>query len=65
MALPIAQGSKNQDAAWKLIDFISSEQQLDQYAKDALPIWKKSYDTPSVVQSAPATSRRRPSSSTT
>jgi len=55
MALSIAQGSKNQDAAWKLVDFISSEQQLDQYAKDALPIWKKSYDTPSVVQSAPAT----------
>jgi len=55
MALSIAQGSKNQDAAWKLIDFISSEQQLDQYAKDALPIWKKSYATSSVVQSAPAT----------
>jgi multiple sugar transport system substrate-binding protein len=55
MALSISNGSKNQDAAWKFIEFISSEQQLDQYAKDALPIWKKSYDTASVVQSAPQT----------
>lgn len=55
MALSISNGSKNQDAAWKFIEFISSEPQLDKYAKDALPIWKKSYDTASVVQSAPET----------
>lgn len=55
MALSISNGSKNQDAAWKFIEFISSEPQLDLYAKDALPIWKKSYDTSSVVQTAPET----------
>lgn len=55
MALSISSGSQNQDAAWKYISWITSEAQLDQYAKDALPIWKSSYTTPSVVAGAPQT----------
>jgi multiple sugar transport system substrate-binding protein len=55
MALSVSAGSKNQDAAWKYIEWLTSEAQLDQYAKEALPIWKTSYTTPSVVQSAPET----------
>jgi len=65
MALSIAQGQQEQDAAWKLIDFISSEQQLDQYAQGRLADLKKSYDTPSSCRARRRRSRRRPSSSTT
>jgi multiple sugar transport system substrate-binding protein len=55
MALSVSQGSKNQDAAWKLIEYLTSEPVLDKYAKDALPIWKASYTKPDVVQTAPKT----------
>ncbi len=53
MALSISRGSKNQDAAWKFIESISSEAQLDPYAGDALPIWKASYTKPEVMAKAP------------
>ena len=55
MALSISKGSKNQDAAWNFIEFISSQPQLDIYATDALPIWKASYDEAAVVKKAPQT----------
>lgn len=55
MALSISSGSKNQDAAWKLIEHLTSEQELDRYASSALPIWKASYAEPAVVDSAPET----------
>jgi multiple sugar transport system substrate-binding protein len=55
MALSISSGSKNQDAAWKLIQHLTSEQELDKYASSALPIWKDSYTKPDVVNSAPET----------
>lgn len=55
MALSISAGSKNQDAAWKYIEWLTSEAQLDPYAKEALPIWKASYTKPAVLQSAPET----------
>lgn len=53
MALSISRGSKNQDAAWKLIEFISSQDQLNKYAGDALPIWKSSYSDAAVLAKAP------------
>ncbi|UQX87620.1 extracellular solute-binding protein [Jatrophihabitans telluris] len=53
MALSISRGSKNQDAAWKLIEFISSQDQLNKYAGDALPIWKSSYNDSGVLAKAP------------
>jgi multiple sugar transport system substrate-binding protein len=55
MALSISSGSKNQDAAFTFLEYLTSEPVLDQYAKEALPIWKKSYDTASVVATAPQT----------
>ncbi|MHA6764141.1 extracellular solute-binding protein [Streptacidiphilus sp. PAMC 29251] len=53
MALSVSAGSKNQDAAWKYIEWLTSEPVLDPYAKDALPIWKASYTSPAVVQGSP------------
>jgi multiple sugar transport system substrate-binding protein len=55
MALSISSGSKNQAAAFTFLEYLTSEAVLDQYAKEALPIWKKSYDTASVVATAPQT----------
>lgn len=55
MALSISKGSKNQDAAWNFMEFISSQPQLDLYATDALPIWKASYAEAPVVKKAPQT----------
>jgi len=55
MAVSISSGSQNQDAAWKFIEFITSEPELDKYAAQALPIWKASYQKQSVVHSAPET----------
>jgi multiple sugar transport system substrate-binding protein len=53
MAMCIASGSKNKDAAWKYIEFITSQKIQDQYAKLSLPIWKSSYDEPQVVSTLP------------
>ena len=53
MALCIASGSKNQDAAWSYIEFLTSQKIQDQYAKLSLPIWKSSYDEPKVVNTLP------------
>jgi multiple sugar transport system substrate-binding protein len=55
MAIAISSGSKNQDAAFKYIEFLTSEAQLDKYAAEALPIWKASYTNPAVVKTAPET----------
>jgi multiple sugar transport system substrate-binding protein len=55
MALSISSGSKHQDAAWKFVEYLTSEPVLDGYAKEALPIWKQSYTTPAVVATAPET----------
>jgi multiple sugar transport system substrate-binding protein len=55
MALSVSKGSKNQDAAWKLIEYLTSEPVLDSYAKDALPIWKASYTQADVIKTAPKT----------
>ena len=53
MALCIASASKNQDTAWKYIEFLTSQKIQDQYAKLSLPIWKSSYDEPKVVNTLP------------
>jgi multiple sugar transport system substrate-binding protein len=55
MALSISSGSKNQDAAWKLVQHLTSESVLDKYAADALPIWKSSYTQQDVIKTAPET----------
>jgi multiple sugar transport system substrate-binding protein len=55
MALAISSGSKNQAAAWTFIEFLTSEPVLNSYAKEALPIWKASFEDPTVVATAPQT----------
>jgi multiple sugar transport system substrate-binding protein len=53
MGLAIANGSQNQDAAWKYIKFMTSQNVQNQYAKLSLPIWKSSYDQQEVIQALP------------
>jgi multiple sugar transport system substrate-binding protein len=53
MGMAIANGSQNQDAAWKYIQFMTSQKIQNQYAKLSLPIWKSSYDEEQVVQALP------------
>ncbi|MFE9446261.1 extracellular solute-binding protein [Streptomyces sp. NPDC006602] len=55
MALSVAHGSKNQDAAWTYLKWMTSEAQVDPYAAGALPIWAASYQKSSVTKSAPET----------
>jgi multiple sugar transport system substrate-binding protein len=53
MGMAIANGSQNQDAAWKYIQFMTSQKIQNQYAELSLPIWKSSYDAKQVVQALP------------
>jgi multiple sugar transport system substrate-binding protein len=53
MGMAIASGSQNQDAAWKYIQFMTSQKIQNQYAELSLPIWKSSYDEEQVVQALP------------
>ncbi|XVQ09627.1 extracellular solute-binding protein [Spirillospora sp. CA-255316] len=55
MALSISSGSKNQDAAWTYVKWMTSEDQVEPYAAGALPIWARSYRKPSVTKGAPET----------
>lgn len=53
MGLAITEGSKNVDAAWKYIEYLSSKDVQKQYAKNALPIWKGLYDDQEVIDTNP------------
>jgi multiple sugar transport system substrate-binding protein len=53
MGMAITSGSQNQDAAWKYIQFMTSQKIQNQYAKLSLPIWKSSYDDKQVIQALP------------
>jgi multiple sugar transport system substrate-binding protein len=53
MGMAISNGSQNQDAAWKYIQFMTSQKIQNQYAELSLPIWKSSYDDEQVAQSLP------------
>jgi multiple sugar transport system substrate-binding protein len=46
-------GGQNQDAAWKYIQFMTSQKIQNQYAKLSLPIWQSSYDDRQVVRALP------------
>ncbi|PNY79650.1 extracellular solute-binding protein [Deinococcus koreensis] len=50
MGLGITAGSKNPDAAWKYISYLTSRPVQEQYAKLSLPIWKASYSSPAVTR---------------
>ncbi len=53
MGLSIASGSKNPDAAWKYIQYLSNKGTQKTYAKNALPIWKSLYDVKEVIETNP------------
>lgn len=55
MALSVTSGSKNQDAAWKYISFLTSPEEQAKYAKSSLPVWAASYDDAEVTKVAPQT----------
>lgn len=54
MALAITSQSTNQDAAWKLIEFMTSQEVQEQFVTSAMPIWKASFQNPEVTQNNPA-----------
>ncbi|HLN77686.1 MAG TPA: extracellular solute-binding protein [Nocardioidaceae bacterium] len=54
MALALAAGSENQDAAWKFVEYLTSQPVQNKYALSSLPVWKSSYDDPAVVKTNPA-----------
>jgi multiple sugar transport system substrate-binding protein len=53
MAFAITSGSKNPDAAWKLIEHATSQPVQDGLAKSAMPNWISSYSNPDVVKINP------------
>ncbi len=50
MGLGISSASKNQDAAWKYISYLTSKPVQEKYATLSLPIWKASYTNPAVTK---------------
>jgi multiple sugar transport system substrate-binding protein len=54
MALAIAGGSQNQQAAWKYITHLTSQPVQNKYALSSLPVWQSSYDDPEVIKTNPA-----------
>jgi multiple sugar transport system substrate-binding protein len=48
----ITSGSKNADAAWEFIKFITGQTTQDGYVADSLPIWSASYNDPTVIKGA-------------
>src|SRR6266540_2137278 len=53
MALCVTSGSKNQQAAWSYISYLTSAKVQNKYAKLSLPCWKASYDDAEVVKASP------------
>ncbi len=53
MALAITKNSKNQDAAWKFIEYVASQEVQDSYVTSSMPDWVSSYADPAVVETNP------------
>jgi multiple sugar transport system substrate-binding protein len=53
MALGIGANSKHQDAAWKLIEYLSGQAVQDKFVKSSLPVWKASYKNQAIVATNP------------
>jgi len=53
MALGIPTKSKNADAAWNLITYLTSQPVQNQYPTGWLPNWKTSYDNQAITSQAP------------
>lgn len=53
MALAIGSKSKNQAAAWKFIEYVTSESVQDSFVTSSMTNWKSSYTKPDVTESNP------------
>lgn len=53
MALSVSAGSQHQDNAWKFIQYLTSQNVQDKFAKSSLPCWHASYSNPEVVKTNP------------
>ncbi|MDQ1571430.1 MAG: multiple sugar transport system substrate-binding protein [Actinomycetota bacterium] len=53
MALAIPSKSKHQAAAWKFIEFITSEAEQDKYAVSSMTNWKNSYTKTDITKTNP------------
>jgi len=53
MALSIASKSKHQAAAWKFIEYVTSEAVQDKFIKSNMSDWKASYTKPDVIATNP------------
>jgi multiple sugar transport system substrate-binding protein len=49
MGLGIPTASKNADAAWSYITYLTSQKVEDAYTADAIPMWKSSFDEPALM----------------
>ena len=49
MGFSVAGGSANQDAAWKYVEFLTSEDVQNRYSAHLLPIWKTSFEGESLT----------------
>ena len=49
MGLGIPTASKNADAAWDYIAYLTSQKVEDAYTSDAIPMWKSSFDEPALM----------------
>ena len=54
MALSMSSGTKNPEAAWAYMSFLTSQKEQNAVAMDSLPVWKSSYTDPVVVKTSPA-----------
>ncbi len=54
MALALSATSENQDAAWKYVEYLTSQPVQENYALSSLPVWESSYDDPKIVDTNPA-----------
>ncbi len=50
MALSIASKSENQDAAWKLIEHLTSQPNQEEFIKSGASNWKSSFEKPEIVK---------------
>lgn len=53
MALSIPTGSKHQGAAWKFIQYVTSQAVQDKFVKSSMTNWKASYADPAITASNP------------
>jgi multiple sugar transport system substrate-binding protein len=53
MNLGISAKSKNPDAAWKLVEYMSSKDVQARYAQNALPIWISLFEDQRVIDAQP------------